>query len=76
MTLWTGAHQAPLSTEFSRQEYWSKLLFILQSPLILNSELKKVTGFLLLAAVKSRLTAFNLGQRIKMKVSSQPHQIY
>ena len=22
-TLWTTAHQAPLSTEFSRQEYWS-----------------------------------------------------
>ena len=26
-TLWTGAHQAPLSMEFSRQEYWSGLLF-------------------------------------------------
>ena len=25
-TLWTVAHQAPLSMEFSRQEYWSKLL--------------------------------------------------
>ena len=23
--LWTAAHQAPLSTGFSRQEYWSKL---------------------------------------------------
>ena len=22
-TLWTGAHQAPLPMEFSRQEYWS-----------------------------------------------------
>ena len=22
-TLWTAAHQAPLSTGFSRQEYWS-----------------------------------------------------
>ena len=22
-TLWTGVHQAPLSMEFSRQEYWS-----------------------------------------------------
>ena len=27
MTLWTVAHQAPLSMEFSRQEYWSELLF-------------------------------------------------
>ena len=26
-TPWTVAHQAPLSTEFSRQEYWSGLLF-------------------------------------------------
>ena len=24
---WTVAHQAPLSMEFSRQEYWSVLLF-------------------------------------------------
>ena len=26
-TLWTRAHQAPLSMEFSRQEYWSLLPF-------------------------------------------------
>ena len=25
MTLWTVAHQAPLSMGFSRQEYWSEL---------------------------------------------------
>ena len=25
MTLWTVAHQAPLSKRFSRQEYWSGL---------------------------------------------------
>ena len=25
MTPWTAAHQAPLSTGFSRQEYWSRL---------------------------------------------------
>ena len=25
VTLWTVAHQAPLSLEFSRQEYWSGL---------------------------------------------------
>ena len=28
VTPWTVAHQAPLSVEFSRQEYWSRL----QSP--------------------------------------------
>ena len=27
MTPWTVAHQAPLSMEFSRQEYWSGLPF-------------------------------------------------
>ena len=27
-TLWTVAHQAPLSTGFSRQEYWSGLSFL------------------------------------------------
>ena len=27
MTLWTVAHQDPLSLEFSRQEYWSRLPF-------------------------------------------------
>ena len=27
MTPWTIAHQAPLSMEFSRQEYWSGLPF-------------------------------------------------
>ena len=27
MTPWTAAHQAPLSTEFPRQEYWSGLPF-------------------------------------------------
>ena len=26
-TTWTGAHQAPLSMGFSRQEYWSGLPF-------------------------------------------------
>ena len=27
VTLWTVAHQAPLSMEFSRQEYWSGVPF-------------------------------------------------
>ena len=26
-TLWTVAHQVPLSMEFSRQEYWNELPF-------------------------------------------------
>ena len=28
VTSWTAAHQAPLSMGFSRQEYWSELLFL------------------------------------------------
>ena len=28
VTLWTVAHQTPLSVEFSRQEYWSALSFL------------------------------------------------
>ena len=28
MIPWTAAHQAPLSMEFSRQEYWSRLPFL------------------------------------------------
>ena len=27
-TPWTAARQAPRSVEFSRQEYWSRLLFL------------------------------------------------
>ena len=32
-TSWTVAHQAPLPMEFSRQEYWNRLLFLLQGNL-------------------------------------------
>ena len=31
---WTVAHQAPLSVEFSREEYWSRVLFLLQEILL------------------------------------------
>ena len=30
VTLWTVAHQAPLSMRFSKQEYWSVMHFLLQ----------------------------------------------
>ena len=33
LTLWTVAYQAPLSIEFSRQEYWSGLPFPLPEDL-------------------------------------------
>ena len=46
-TLWTAAHQAPLYTGFSRQEYWSGLFFekfLLESslPLWRNIELQEL----------------------------------
>ena len=41
VTLWTAAHQAPLPTGFSRQEYWSGLPF--PSPLQNISDLQKCT---------------------------------
>ena len=34
VTPWTVAHQAPLSMEFSRQEYWSRLTFPLPKELL------------------------------------------
>ena len=42
-TLWTIAHQAPLSMGFSRQEYWSALPF--PSPGDLPSPGSKPTSF-------------------------------
>ena len=35
-TLWTAAHQAPLSTGFSRQEYWSELPFPSPRPILMQ----------------------------------------
>ena len=44
VTLWTVDHQAPLSVEFSRQEYWSGLPF--PSPRDLpNLEIKVMSAF-------------------------------
>ena len=34
VTAWTIAHQAPLSTRFPRQEYWSSCYFLLQGILL------------------------------------------
>ena len=41
-TLWTAAHQAPLSTGFSRQEGWSGLPF--PSPVYIHIYINKYTG--------------------------------
>ena len=44
VTLWTAAHQAPLSTGFSRQDYWSGLPF--PSPVAYIQNLKNDTNLL------------------------------
>ena len=44
VTPWTVAHQAPLSMEFPRQEYWSGLPF--PSPIINASEEYLLIGLL------------------------------
>ena len=47
-TLWTAAHQAPLSTGFSRQEYWSGLPFPSPPWHYLLSLLQKYANFYLM----------------------------
>ena len=46
-TLWTAAHQAPLSTGLSRQEHWSALPFPSPFKMLGNNKegLKKFLGF-------------------------------
>ena len=50
-TSWTVAHQAPLSMEFSRQEYWSGLLFPTPGE---SSQLRVQTTSLMFPAVAGR----------------------
>ena len=52
VTLWTITHQAPLSMEFSRQEYWSGLPFPSPQHLLpLIFFMKIIHSFLFLAAL-------------------------
>ena len=69
-TLWTVAHQAPLSMRFSRQEYWSGLPFSspLQNISILNNHGDKVGQcdrgpalLLLMPNIPSSFSQFSLG---------------
>ena len=43
VTSWTVAHQVPLSMEFSRQEYWSVLLFPLEVQCLINLTVRDVS---------------------------------
>ena len=40
VTPWTAACQAPLSMDFSRQEYWSRLPFPSPTPVFLHGEFR------------------------------------
>ena len=56
VTLWIAAHQAPLSMEFSRHEYWSGLPFpspIGYSWIIIKSQYGMESGLLGDAVVKN-----------------------
>ena len=52
VTLWTVAHQAPLSVRFSRQEYWSRVPFPIPADLP-NPGIKPVSLCLLHCLVDS-----------------------
>ena len=80
-TLWTAAHQAPLSMEFSRQEYWSGLSF---PSLLLLSHFSRVrlcvtlqTGFPIPGILQARTlewVAHFLLQCMKVKSESEVAQ--
>ena len=55
VTPWTAAHKAPLSTGFSRQEYWSGVPFPYPRSASTDSILAQVTVILHLAAGNSLL---------------------
>ena len=68
VTQWTVAHQAPLSMEYSRQEYWSGLPFPSPEDL-LDLGVKPISfGFPELAG--RFFTAEPLGKPIKSSISS------
>ena len=48
-TPWTMAHQTPLSMGFSRQEYWSGLLFPSPRYMLSGVNSKEIDGTVLLA---------------------------
>ena len=56
-TSWTAAHQAPLSTEFSRQEYWSGLPF----PSPMDVRVYKVRAHLIKKVSTEELMLLNCG---------------
>ena len=75
-TLWTAAHQAPLSTGFSRQEYWSGLPFpsqILEISYSNYHQIQLIISFSLLKILWWFFSAFRLYcELIRMALYSCP----
>ena len=46
VTLWTVAHQAPLSMKFCRKEHWSGLPFLLQGIFLTQGSILRLLRFL------------------------------
>ena len=67
VTSWTAAHQAPLFTEFSRQEYWTGLPFPLSGNLPYPG-IGTEQNFMVLSSMSSAwlLCVENLSQRISL----------
>ena len=60
MTSWTAAHQAPLSTGFSRQEYWSGLPC--PSPILNHNRYQRAWCFLAGKAKRDLVTGLKVPQ--------------
>ena len=68
-TPWTVVYQAPLSLEFSRQDYWSELLFLSPEDLP-NSSIKRGSPALKVISLPSKPPGKpTISQKVKMKVS-------
>ena len=68
-TPWTVVYQAPLSLEFSRQDYWSELLFLSPEDLP-NSSIKRGSPALKVISLPSKPPGKpTVSQKVKMKVS-------
>ena len=73
VTLWTVAHQAPLSMEFSRLEYWSELPCPPPGDLPDPGKLKKIRTFPLLFCRCCSLCSVNWRKRLLKPFWSTTH---
>ena len=64
-TPWTAAHQAPLSTGFSRQEYWTKSCWT--SPIIREIQIKLKEGITSVRMAIVTKTEINVGKHVEKR---------